>query len=449
MRVRYFLAVIGLLGLLSQNCSGTSLDPKVVEALKIIPEDLRLSYVVNHTNSTCNGLWKSNGLVCNPGGLVELSNAEKNKIGELEESINLSASLLSQYSNQILSKKAPLPADSTAFFTKWANQTYLKYFQQETSKCWKYMAFARSSSLCYMCSGNNYRYFLEGKAIITEDACNTMLDNCAVHFQESINIIEGTRIGIDLLAQRKEKASQSQNSSLAMFNKTAGLIISTANQVLHNDIVNEELKKIESNLAIYLNKSTSETDKAAAAKDLCFIFFRLRKVVFLGPASDVLLITVPLIYFHAADVTNPIILAFSIMNCLKSIKKNNKPIAYAVPTMFKFSNTFSLFGGRLNQNKSTTNTTNFTSTTNVFGRQLLSPLSRQITSTNRYLFLGSNSEVAGINEIGSQVLQLTDPTKASEIFSSDVTFMKAGISNLSTSANPLNNAPMDLRVPFP
>ena len=66
-------------------------------------------------------------------------------------------------------------------------------FLTSTQMCWKRIQKARNATLCYVCSKDNPRYFFAGKAIVSQDDCNSILGSCLRFFSLSVKVIAAAK----------------------------------------------------------------------------------------------------------------------------------------------------------------------------------------------------------------------------------------------------------------
>ena len=52
----------------------------------------------------------------------------------------------------------------------------------DSKQCTDHVKNLKSSALCFVCSANNYEYFVKEKAIITRPTCSLVLESCMRHF---------------------------------------------------------------------------------------------------------------------------------------------------------------------------------------------------------------------------------------------------------------------------
>ena len=125
--------------------------------------------------TTCNGLWSQHGFICNKQKLLELSKSDE---AAIKATVNQFNAVVPKFRELILTLREIYPSNSTLHVFYDASRNFLP---QSTEKCWAKMSQIRSSSLCSMCSGNNYEYFLNNKAAITEMACQLIFVECKDH----------------------------------------------------------------------------------------------------------------------------------------------------------------------------------------------------------------------------------------------------------------------------
>ena len=62
---------------------------------------------------------------------------------------------------------------------------------EDFNKCWLHMAMIRSNSLCSTCSGRSDSFFSKGKALVTEQTCHSIIENCRSSFEVLTLFIRG------------------------------------------------------------------------------------------------------------------------------------------------------------------------------------------------------------------------------------------------------------------
>ena len=81
--------------------------------------------------------------------------------------------------------------------------------------CWQSLMQARDASLCYVCSKENQRYIYQGKLIVTEEDCGSIMSKCYPFFADTLlyfDTLKSQRLNLDAkrkladLLQNMEKA---------------------------------------------------------------------------------------------------------------------------------------------------------------------------------------------------------------------------------------------------
>ena len=198
----------------SLHLSGISatLSESNIEPLRNLPSNIRLNDILKTSDNTCGGLWSREGTVCDKSKLLDHYNIQTTKINESLAYIKKIATILHSL-NKALSKEKILDTgristEEKASIIEWANLASHEKLLGNADKCWNYFKAVRSSALCYVCSANNYNYFFNSKALITEDDCGNMIDNCQDHFHNIISIIRATIASLKALHHLKRSYSK-------------------------------------------------------------------------------------------------------------------------------------------------------------------------------------------------------------------------------------------------
>ena len=185
---RIFLVVFFVLGMhLPHMCS--ALDSLHSVPLVNLLDSLKFDKVtrVSKRDTTCGGQWAKVGTVCDKAKLLEHQQKEQRDLKDAMGHLRDVEDRVRKACQKLLKNKAIMSSNLFGSFKKrivkiWADKNTKSKFDKSTEQCWSYFTGVRSSALCYVCSGNNYRYFLQDKALITQQECFKMASNCRNHF---------------------------------------------------------------------------------------------------------------------------------------------------------------------------------------------------------------------------------------------------------------------------
>ena len=254
----------------------TITDSRVTKILQMVPKEVHLPDILAPENAatSCAGLWQKEGQACDLAKLRAYSKSEDDKIVTMLADLNKRIDNFHCWINQVNYKSVPgLTEDEKLFFSIWSDPVMVSEYQKDAATCWKQMKSKRSSSLCSVCSGQNYKYFLGNKAIIDENACDDMLNSCLSFFGDSLDIPLGAR------AIKKVFLHNMPHSLKRLAEKIATKIIRMTGKFMM-DI--ETLNIIDLLHTRKNNDKTSREFKQASIK-LCDYFVRIRKEPLLGP----------------------------------------------------------------------------------------------------------------------------------------------------------------------
>ena len=71
------------------------------------------------------------------------------------------------------------------------------------TRCWSKMSELRSNSLCSICSGRHKLFFVNQKALISEETCTDILEICLSSFNHILDFIQGMKIFATTLMMKK------------------------------------------------------------------------------------------------------------------------------------------------------------------------------------------------------------------------------------------------------
>ena len=200
---------LGLFLIVSLHLSGISatLSERNIQPLMNLPSNIRLNDILKTRDNTCGGLWSREGTVCDKSKLLDHYNTEKTKIKESLDYIKKIVALLHRLDKALSSEKImdtdQISTEEKASILDWANPASHQKLLDNADKCWTYFQGMRSSALCIVCSANNYIHYFNNKALITEDDCGKMIDNCQDHFDNTISIIRATMASLKALLHVK------------------------------------------------------------------------------------------------------------------------------------------------------------------------------------------------------------------------------------------------------
>lgn len=136
----------------------------------------------------CKNLWTASGWICRADETVKFAEQDASKLAQGE----------TQYF-KVLNQIKELDALFLKKISSYSNSKLKNTFKDNMRKpesamlnsnvCWAQMGKFRNSSLCYMCSAVNYRYFLPGRGLVTFEDCQTLVSICTGHFKSVNNFL--------------------------------------------------------------------------------------------------------------------------------------------------------------------------------------------------------------------------------------------------------------------
>ena len=280
---RNFLAIFFVASFCLSGATANLTDKNALP-LKYLPSSIQLSSVANVSKSdaTCGGLWSQDGTVCNKTKLMDHYKQENKSITEALQYAKATASVLHAFSTIINKDKimnTSLITDSDkAIVRDWANPNTSKSLHGSGDTCWNYFRGVRSSALCYVCSGRNYKYFVKGKAIITDQECRKMVNHCQNHFHQFFKMIEASLVIL--------KAFNNMKIASMIENLNGDLKSLAELKMKTQTLLGEQQKKIKSIVNV-LNYTKTILKKDSNPEQVCSYFFRVtaRPAIFI--VSDI------------------------------------------------------------------------------------------------------------------------------------------------------------------
>ena len=163
----------------------------------------------------CGSEWKEYGTCCELDSLITYSINDKKTIREavsvtkeytkstVSQIFDLAEKLTSRKSHKSNLNRTRLfnlderfVQELEVYFEESRGFSNLKIYQpgptydHSLDKCWEYMEKLRSTALCSTCSGRSQVYFLNEKAIVTEESCHELLGVCSRSFGYSLDFMK-------------------------------------------------------------------------------------------------------------------------------------------------------------------------------------------------------------------------------------------------------------------
>lgn len=241
----------------------------------------------------CGGLWAEKGTCCDP---------EKAKGFAVEQSKNIKITV-----DEYLSGIFDIVGDFEELFKKfdglnnakvfmkplWANlmrkleQMYKGDFRQTAAKmmldrgtytnsvkkCWETMNRIRSRSICYICSPESHIYFHKSHILVSEAVCNTIVGDCDLYFDVSLQIMEVLNDVTEDISASLEQSKKGVDKKIAKITNSMGKEI----DAFENNSVLKSLKAY---------KLAGKLDSTEELSDLCGHLVRISKETFIEASAD-------------------------------------------------------------------------------------------------------------------------------------------------------------------
>ena len=170
----------------SQSC--LDLNPLIGP---LIPNVTIFDSPMESTESVCGGLWKDTKSCCKLDDLKKWSAVDKFVLSATRELIKVGLDFIS--AKGLLTGyplKKVLTAAEVAVFNNAVSATAIGKIKDSTTKCTRYLEAPRSAALCFICSGDSASYFMDGRALISQQECSAMAAACGGFFYESLNLFK-------------------------------------------------------------------------------------------------------------------------------------------------------------------------------------------------------------------------------------------------------------------
>ena len=251
---------------------------ELVKSRRIVPLD-EPSKVENY----CGGEWLAHGTCCQPESAVKFARVDKSTLSpivtEVANSMKLQQTILSQLKDDLLRwvDKSPLSiqdkhSSKNRFLDllKAIGGIKVKIHQ----KCWvDELTSLRSASLCSTCSGRSHEFFKDGKALVSQETCTSMMASCFGSIDQVVNFILATQEFYGLL----RKLGRSMSIDLDILKDSSMKTIFEA--------INK--RQISSTLKDYVNQGQNSNNPAAMT--LCKEFMALHKDPFIFQIVDLMI----------------------------------------------------------------------------------------------------------------------------------------------------------------
>lgn len=149
-------------------------------------------------------------------------------------------------------------------------------FKTNTQKCWSKVVGARSSSLCFACSGRSHMFFKDGKANIPFNQCQALIKDCYQSLSMTIELLRQHKVLQELEEQTKDIDIEISDNKYNV----------QETQTIYNHILKSGLLNI---LDVYHPETSSAEDTAK----LCGMFIKLRDTTFIETISQLFKTTEP------------------------------------------------------------------------------------------------------------------------------------------------------------
>lgn len=163
-----------------------AVDNPLKMAEQFLPKDVLLAAAsLSPPNSPqiCKSLWTADGWVCKSDQIVKFAEKDREKLKAAETEFIQTLDSFKNLENLFLQKVPKFNGSNlqTQFLTR-LNDFEVNEAKEGATTCWSYMGKLRNSSLCFVCSARNYKYYLDLKGLISMDECRRLIQQCDIHF---------------------------------------------------------------------------------------------------------------------------------------------------------------------------------------------------------------------------------------------------------------------------
>lgn len=244
--------------------------------------DMFLPQQSAYEQGTCGGEWKTFGTCCKLGNLTDYAIRDGQKI---RRSIDIAITNGKSIA-QIYMKLANL-GKNVVQMTSGSSKKLIEYvhssegesmimlmknilekpdfLKSQTEKCWNKMIKVRSSSLCFTCSGRSESFFDGEKALISQESCNSILNECSEHFNSIFTFFVSAERSLNLLINvvRDNRLLPLENFDPVI--KMVEKLTQTVQEIVQN--------KVQQSIRSYIGSSSNLA--SAESQDLCSKLVRL------------------------------------------------------------------------------------------------------------------------------------------------------------------------------
>lgn len=235
--------------------------------------------------NVCGGMWAEKGTCCDLEKLLKHVSKDSKKLTKAAEDLKQNVIKMSSFQKP---KHMTLieTSEYLLFLKKLIHVEQKASFLKSLDKCAAYMVEARSSSFCSICSGDSYRYFLNGKAIISMQTCSSMVSNCKDFIEDTSEMLQS----MESLASMLISASQNIDPKNRAETKNALRIVQNNNHILEAQPVLMLLQGFQSDM------SSESTD--IIYSQLCSSFYHLIQPTWIQQFEVMLNLTKSLLIYH-------------------------------------------------------------------------------------------------------------------------------------------------------
>ena len=194
--------------------------------------------------NVCGGMWAVKGTCCDLEKLLKHVSKNSEVLTKAAKDLKLNVIKISSF--QKPKHMTIIETSEYLLFLKKLIQVKQKAsFLKSIDKCAAYMIEARSSSFCSICSGDSYRYFLNGKAIISMETCSSMVSNCKDFIEDTAEMLQS----MESLASMLISASENIDPKNRAETKYALRIVQNNNHILEAQPVLMLLQGFQSDMS--------------------------------------------------------------------------------------------------------------------------------------------------------------------------------------------------------
>lgn len=237
----------------------------------------------------CGGEWSRFGTCCEVNSLKQRVEKDKQSILQAVQRVVESIHTTSKEYNQLFQKSQKFlhkRKSGSVLLVEAFSDSHLNRFksdlkefvssqtlQSDFDNCWLHMIQIRSSTLCGACSGRNNIFFSrDGKGLISQETCSSILQHCHASFSILVRFIEG----LD---------SFQQTIILSFGDNRKNLVL----EMKRLDEVTDSIRENKIQMIIeQMLKSQSHDERNELAKIICERMVNLERATFIQQVDDLL-----------------------------------------------------------------------------------------------------------------------------------------------------------------